>query len=267
MASGKRTAIPPERRLICDIVGIAQQMPLVPLAMTIDVAELARCRRRASPQISWAVVMMRAMALVSREFPALRTVYVPLPWPHFYEHPESIAMLAINREIEGQPWLLCARFHQPENHSLVQLQQIYDRYRESPPMSVRQIRHQVRFAKLPWLLRKAGWMIMTRCSAAGKVRMMGTFGMSPSRTRSIHGTWHLGPLTTTLGFDPYCVDGQCHVTLTFDHRILDGLPAAEVLHRLGNVLRNQMCNELRALDPATEEQGPMQPVPAQRRAA
>ncbi len=222
----------------------------------MDLSELANWRRKARPYISWAVIKMRAYALVAREHPLLRRLYVPLPTPHYYEHPESIAMLAVNREVNGHSRLLIARFTQPENHSLVQLQSKYDDYRRLPLSELKQLRAQVRFSRMPAPLRKFSWHLMTGWMPRGRARMMGTFGMSPSGTRSIDGTWHLGPTTTTLGYDPYCVDGKARVTLTFDHRVLDGLPAATVLQTLGDVLKTQMRNELvmlaRTKRPATE---------------
>ena len=43
----------------------------------------------------WAAIFVKAFALVAREQPILRTLYVKLPWPGFYELPRSVAMVAI----------------------------------------------------------------------------------------------------------------------------------------------------------------------------
>lgn len=244
MARGKSVSMTNDRRLVCDVIAIARQMPIAPIERTIELAELVHLKRMARPRISWPVLMMRAYAIVARDNPLLRRVYVGLPRQHYYEHPENVCVLTISREVDGREQLIFARFNQPENYSLAQLQEQFDNYRRLPARQIKHFRHQIRFSKMPWLVRRFGWSLLTRWMPASRAKLMGTFGMSLSGFRNTLGTWHLGPCTTTLGYDQFCIKGNARLTLTFDHRVLDGKPAVDVLESLRAVLQGQMCAEL-----------------------
>jgi len=236
-----------DRRLVCDIIDIARKIPTAPVHCEIDVTELKQLRRQTSEAISWQVIMMRAFALLSREMPKLRQLYAPWPRPHIYQHPESVCLLTVAREHQGQERLFFARFCQPENLSLIQLQAQFDHYRKAPINEIRQLKHQLRFARMPWLIRKIGWTLLTHVMPGSRARQMGTFGMSLSGFRQVRGSYHLSPCTSTLGYDQLCRKGKAYVTLTFDHRILDGKPAVDVLGRLADVLKNQVTAEFRMI--------------------
>lgn len=253
MVRGKSIAMTHDRRLVCDLVEIARRMPIAPIERTLELSELARLRRRARPKISWQVLMMRAYALVARDNPLLRRVYVGWPREYYYEHPENVCLLTISREVEGENQLIFARFNQPENHSLAQLQEQFDNFRSLPLDQIKHFKHQVRFSKMPRFLRRIGWSLLMNWMPASRAKLMGTFGMSLSGLRDTYGTWHLGPGTTILGYDQFCADGFARLTLTFDHRVLDGKPAFDVLASLNSVLRGQMCNELKMMCPPKTE--------------
>lgn len=244
---GRTIPLSTDRRLVCDVINIANRMPTAPIRCDIDVTEIKHLRRLTGTRISWQVIMMRAFALVSRDVPELRQLYAPLPRPHIYEHHESVCLMTIARKYKGRERLFFARFCQPENYSLIQLQEIFENYRRAPIQNIRQLRHQIRFARMPWLIRKIGWSILTHLWPASRARQMGTFGMSLSSYRDVSGTFHLGPCTATLGYDQLCRKGKAYVTLTFDHRVLDGKPAIDVLNRLALVLKNQVTAEMRMI--------------------
>jgi hypothetical protein len=249
MARGKTVPMTNDRRLVCDVIDVARKMPIVPVERTMDLSELVRLRRLARPKITWPVIFMRAYAVVARDNPLLRRIYVPLPRQYYYEHPESVCLLTISRKIEGREQLVFARFSQPENCSLAELQARFDDVRRRPLRDLKQMRHQIRFSNMPWLVRKLGWSLMTNWMPASRAKQMGTFGMSPSSIRDTHGTWHLGPCTTILGYEQFINNGLARITLTFDHRVVDGKPAADVLEALRVVLLGQMCDELRMMCP------------------
>jgi len=58
----------------------------------------------------------------------LRQAYLRWPWPHLYQHPYSVAMLAVNRADTAGERLYWGRFIQPETLSLLELQKRLDRY-------------------------------------------------------------------------------------------------------------------------------------------
>ena len=244
MKRGRYIPLPNDQRLVCDIINLARKTPFAPVQVEVDLRELSRLRRRCTPRIAWPVIVMRAYALVSREIPELRQVYSPFPWPRIYQHDESVCLMAIYRQEGDQRCLRFARFCQPENHSLLQLQQQFDDLRKLPLSQLRSLRHQARFAALPFWIRRLGWKVLTHLMPASRARQMGTFGMSLSGVGRVKGTYHLSPATSTVGYDPLCRRGQAHLTLTFDHRILNGKPAQEVLEALVSMLKDRVRNEL-----------------------
>ncbi len=247
MARGKNIPMTGQRSIVCDLTDIARRAPLVPIQRKIDVSDLRDWRSRVRPRISWQVIMMRAYALTSMQNPVLRQSYVPFPWPHFYQHHESVCLLMVQRQVEGVDRLMFARFARPEYYSLLQLQEIFNELRRRPIDQIRQLQHQVWFARLPWLIRKVAWRLMTDWLPARRATHMGTFGMSLSTLRGTHGTFHLGPCSTILGYDQLCRDGTARITLTFDHRILDGKPAMDALDSFRKHLQTTIRNELRDL--------------------
>src|ERR1700722_5660089 len=76
----------------------------------------ARAKAKSPP--GWAAVFVKAFAIVAKEEPALRTLYVKLPWPHFFELPRSVAVVAVARVEEGEESILREKAPAPEEHSL-----------------------------------------------------------------------------------------------------------------------------------------------------
>src|SRR5205807_9562281 len=70
-----------------------------------------------------------------RSRPGLRQTFMRWPWTHLYQHPHSVAMLAVNRtEREGER-LFWGRFLQPETRPLTELQAALDRYKHQSTRS------------------------------------------------------------------------------------------------------------------------------------
>ena len=178
MPRGIRKKLANDRALVSDIVEIARRMPLAPLIREIDLSVIEKARKSVRSKISWTALMMKAYSLVAAERPELRQVYVPFPWPHIYQHPENVAMLTVTRNLPEGPRLFFARFAQPENQTLVDIQKRFDLMRRSPINEVKQFRHQKRFARWPKSIRRIAWWSMTNLMPAKLVQQIGTFGMS-----------------------------------------------------------------------------------------
>ncbi len=188
-------------------------------------------------------MMMKAYGIVAARNPQLRQMYVGCPWPHLYEHGQSVCMLTVAREYRGEERLFFARFSQPNLQSLVQLQEQYEHFRRAPVESIPQFLHQIRFAAAPGFLRRLGWWTMFNLWPQKRATHVGTFGMSLSRFKEATGSFHLGPNTSVLGIDGHPRSGQSRILLTFDHRVLDGKPATDVMEDLKKALQTAITNE------------------------
>lgn len=235
------------RTLVTDIANIASKMPMAPLLRVYDLEDVARLRNRSRPRISWTVLFLKAYGIVSERNPQLRQVYAPLPFPHIYTHPQNVALVTIMRVVDDETRLYFARFHRPEEVSLVKLQQQYDEFRKTPIDQLRHFKRQDLLASMPWIVRKLVWGLLTHVWPSKRAANLGTFGLSLSGFKSNVGFFHLGPNTTVLGCDPFPRKGKNRVTLTFDHRILDGKPAADALDDLQRAFANEITAELKSL--------------------
>ena len=244
---GRRLKLSNGRRLVCDVVRLAQKIPAYGLIRDIDISAIDELRRRISPRLSWTVIMMKAYARVATYTPQLRQHYVSFPWGHIYQHHCSIATMVINREHEGEERLFFARFHAPETFSLTELQERYDHFRTAPIAQVKQFQHQISFARAPALLRRIGWWIMINAWPIKGPKHLGTFGVAVSKFRDIHGTQHLSPAPSTIGVDLVSRGGISHTVGTFDHRIFDAWLAGKVLVDLSRELNGPIRDELQQM--------------------
>jgi hypothetical protein len=234
--------------LVCDLLQFARHVPLFPLERSCALGELSELRASVSPRISWSVLFLKAYGLLSAEYRPLRQAYLRWPWPHLYEHPCSIGMLAVNRREPEEERLYWGRFIQPEATPLTRMQASLDRYKTGPTASV--FRRQQRFSRVPTLLRRMGWWLTLNLSGAKRAKRVGTFGLSTVAGAGAVNYYHPTCLTTSLTYGPIDRNGEVPVTLLFDHRVTDGSCIARALADLEAILQGPISRELRGLPAA-----------------
>lgn len=247
MPKGKRIRLTNGRQLVDDVISMAQRIPTAGIGAQYSTEEIASLRRLTRPKISWNVLYLKAYSLVASQLPELNQIYVKFPWPHLYQHGSVVCMMTVIREFQGEHRLFFARFCNAHQQSLESLQERYNHLMDAPVESIRQFRHQIRFAKFPRLLRRLGWHIMFDWWPSKRASHVGTIGMSFSGYRGVYGNRHLGPATSILGVDPTPRNGKSRLTLTFDHRILDGIPAATTLDSIHRTINSTIKAELQQL--------------------
>src|ERR1700688_2408439 len=94
------------RRLVADLMHASICVPFVSLTPPLSIRPLLEARALAAQRPGWAAIFVKAFSLVAKEQPVLRTLYAKWPWPHFYELPRSVAMVAIARIEDGQDCVL-----------------------------------------------------------------------------------------------------------------------------------------------------------------
>ena len=73
------------RALVLDGLHFARQVPLFPVEQQFDLREVSRLRSGQARRISWAVLFLKAYAIVAREHSPLRQAYLRWPWPRLIE--------------------------------------------------------------------------------------------------------------------------------------------------------------------------------------
>ena len=242
---GRTYRLTSARSLVLDVAHIAQKVPTFPVERWFDLGAVAEARSQAHPRISWVTLFIKAYGLASRQLPQLRTHYLKYPTPRFYQSPGSVIALSINRFYEGQDRLFWGRFPQPENLRLVDLQHQLDEYCQGDVAEV--FKRQMVAARLPALLRRAGWWWRLNFQPRQRARRLGTGSISVLAGQGVYNRLHPCILTSTIAYGPLQSDGRMWVTLQCDHRVIDGVAAAEGLNLLEAVLKNDLLAELQLL--------------------
>lgn len=242
---GRTFRLTSSRSLVLDIAQIAKNVPSFPVERWFDMEAVAQARAQASPRISWVTLFVKAYGLASRHMPQLRTHYLKYPLPHFYQSSGSVISVTINRFFEGHDRLFWGRFYQPENLRLVDLQRQLDTYCQGDVQEV--FKRQMLAARLPTMMRRFFWWWRLNFQPRERARRLGTGSISVLAGQGVYNRLHPCILSSTLAYGPLQSDGRMWVTLQCDHRVIDGVAAAEALNTFERVLRSELLAELELL--------------------
>jgi hypothetical protein len=257
--SGRNVSLSPPRRFMCDLLYFARQVPTVPVQRAMNLAAVVAARRRALSRPSWCTLFTKAYARVAAARPELRRSYLAFPRAHLYEHPHSVASIAIERRWHEEDAVFFAHLRAPEKQDLLKLDAALRRFKHEPLASVGMYRRMARLGRLPWPLRWLVWWTTLNGSGYRRARQLGTFGVSVYSSLGCESLHPLSPLTTTLNYGVISPQGDVTVRLVYDHRVLDGATVARALLDLERVLNQDIFEELRALRPVGKARGPRRP--------
>src|SRR5436309_2207744 len=147
------------RRLVADLMHASTRVPFVSLTRPLNVRVLQEARAQAAQRPGWAAIFVKAFALVAKEQPVLRTLYVKWPLPAFYELPRSVAMVAIARIEDGQDCVLPQKVAAPDEMPLAEVDALIRHAKAAPIDEVPAFRKILRTTRLPLALRRLFWAI------------------------------------------------------------------------------------------------------------
>jgi hypothetical protein len=242
---GRLLPLTAPRRLICDLVHFARRTPTVPVQRRMRLAPLAEARARQPRPVRWCTLFTKAFARVAAVVPELRRAYLSFPRPRLYEHPHSVASVAVERRYRGDNVVLFTRLVRPEDLPLCELDGLLRRAKEDPVESIRSFSRALAVSRLPSWLRRPLWWVALNCSGYRRARWLGTFGVSTYSGLGAESLHPLSPLTATLNYGVIGRGGSVAVRITYDHRVLDGATVARALARMEAVLNRDLAGELR----------------------
>jgi hypothetical protein len=246
-ASGRSIAVSPFRRLVIDLMHFSQQVPAVTIDRRMDLSELIAARKVCMPKPTWTAMFMKAYAIVALHQPLLRTSYMKFPWPRFYEHPRNIACANFSQKHLGEDIVLQTQIRCPENRSLREIDAIVQQLKDAPVAQCDAFRRVMKLASWPMPIRR--FIIWATLNVFGRRRAhnLGTYGITSVADKGA-GVLNLVPLlTSTLHYGLFDPDGCINVRLAFDHRVIDGAPAAEALAHLERTLLGEILEEVHSL--------------------
>ena len=239
----RKISIP--RRLVADLMYASVRVPFVSLTRTVQVRQLLEARAQAASPPGWAAIFVKAFAVVAREQPVLRTLYVKWPWPSFYELPRSVAMVAIARTQDGEDCVLPQRITAPDEVPLSQVDALIRQAKEAPIETVPAFRKMLRVTRLAMPLRRLLWTIGLNLGRQ-RANFFGSFGVTSVAAYGPGELHALSPGPYVLSYGMLRGDQSLDVVLRWDHRITDAAPMAEALTRLEQVLNGEIAAEIRS---------------------
>jgi hypothetical protein len=232
------------RRLVTDLLQFAASVPGATLERRMDLSRLVEARHSRSPSPTWSAIFIKAYSLVAARTPILRTSYMKFPWPRFYEHPVNIATLNVDRQVNDEHVILQVHIPSPETHTLDALDALINDYQQQPVEKIAAYRTAVRMSHVPWPLRQWLWWGALNVFGATRCHHFGTFCITSVGAQG-SGILHVPTLlTSTLHYGMFGSNGELAMRLTFDHRVLDGAKAAQVLADLEEILLGEIVREV-----------------------
>ena len=233
------------RRLMTDLLHFSHQVPSIPVERNMKLAAVLEARELASPRPSWCSLFAKAWGMACAAHPPLRRAYVGFPWPRLYQHPLSVASIAVERPYGNENAVFFLHVSQPETCPLAELDARIKRFKDRPLGSTASMRRHLLVARQPRPVRRLLWWAALNLSGRQRARLMGTFGLSVYSSLGAESLHPTCLLTSTLTYGVIEPDGSVPVRVSYDHRTLDGATVARALADLERFLTHEILAELR----------------------
>jgi hypothetical protein len=233
------------RRFVADLMHASVRVPFVSVSRPFHIRRLVEARAQTARPPGWAAIFVKAFALVAKEEPVLRTLYVKWPWPGFYELPRSIGMVAIARVEDGQECVLSQKVIAPEELPLSQIDAVI-RYAKTAPLEEIPFFRTIRWTThLPLPFRRLLWMIGLNIGRQ-RANFFGSFGVTSIAPYGDGELQALNPGPFLLSYGAEEPDHRIGVVIRWDHRLTDAALIVRALTRLEQVLNTEISAELLA---------------------
>jgi hypothetical protein len=233
------------RRLIVDLMHASRQVPFVSLRRTLAIRPLAEARSASMVRPGWAAIFAKAFSLVARDEPVLRTLHIDWPWPHFYELPRSVGMIAIARKENGEDCVMPQKIAAPDELSLAAVDALIRHAKIAPTNEIPAFRKMLRATRMPLPLRRLIWAIGLSIGRQ-RANYFGSFGITSVAAFGAGELDALSPGPFVISYGTLRPDQTIDVVIRWDHRVTDAAMMAKVLSRLEQVLNTRIAAELLA---------------------
>jgi hypothetical protein len=231
------------RRFLADLMHASISVPFVSLRRTLHIRQLIEARGMMAQPPGFAAIFVKAFCLVARDEPVLRTLYAKWPWPHFYELPRSVGMIAIARVEDGQDCVLPQKVAAADELPLTEVDALIRHAADTPIEQVAAFRKILRVTRLPLPLRRLFWMLGLNFGRQ-HANWFGSFGVTSVAAYGAGELHALSPGPFILSYGVVEPDRTVDVVIRWDHRITDAALIAKALTRLEQVLNTEIAAEL-----------------------
>ncbi|QFG20248.1 2-oxo acid dehydrogenase subunit E2 [Actinomadura sp. WMMB 499] len=159
--------------------------------------------------------------------------------PTVARYPAAHGKVTLDKTLNGRRVVLAAVVADTDRASLEEIQRRVDHFRDGDPDTMPEFAGVRVLHRLPWPLRTLAYRLGSR-PLARRPEVLGTFAVTSLGHRPVDGFHSVGGTTVTLGLGrvldrPVVRDGAVAVapimrlSLAFDHRVIDGAEAADLL--------------------------------------
>lgn len=242
---GRYFALSPARKLVWDILDAGMKVPLATVERRVNVSDLLDARAVAVPRPTWNSIFTKAYAKVTAVTPELRRLFIRWPWGRLYEHPQNVAVIAVEVDYRGEQVIVANSVNRPEERSLLDLDQRLFDLKKDPTKSKWFLRSMMA-SRLPKTLRRLLWATLD-WSGGRRARVLGTFGVTSTAFAGAGIAKIITPVAHVLSYGVIEPNGDVVVSISFDHRIMDGAAPARALVLMEKVMNSEILSELRGL--------------------
>ncbi len=247
LAKGKRRLLSRPRRLLGDLLHFAKQIPSIPVQRRMRLDQLSLARRGCVVRPRWVTLFAVAFARLAAREHRLRQSYLKFPFPHLYEHPESIATIAVERQWRDEETVFFAKLYAPDKQPIGLLDQHLNYFKNAPFDEIDEFKLGMLISRLWQPIRRFAWWCGLNILGDLRGRVFGTFGVSVYSGMGAESLHPISPLTCLLNYGQIEPNGEVDVRLIYDHRVLDGAYVGRMMGRLEEILNTEIAADLRRL--------------------
>ncbi|MFB6889763.1 2-oxo acid dehydrogenase subunit E2 [Kitasatospora sp. NPDC056327] len=248
----KITAIAGERRPTLHFLREIRSASPVFLGTDIDMSAVLH-HRDTVHKYSYVTYVLHAAARVLAEHPEANAAIRGAGRPRIAHHTAVNGKFTMDRTVNGRRVVLSAVLPDLERTGLAGIQRQIDHYRDGDPELMPEFAGTRLLRRLPWPLGGLLFRLGVR-PLARRGTVLGTFAVTSLGHRPVDDFYSVGGTTVTLGVGrvaerPVVRDARVEaapvmrLSLTFDHRVIDGAEAADVLAGLKDALENFTTGE------------------------
>ena len=189
-------------------------------------------------RVTITAILLKAIGIAQRTHPLSRTNV--LPWGRRVVLNDIVAGFTVERFIDSDPFVFFGSIESPDTKPIEEIASELQAYAEKDIAELPQLVLEHRFTRMPWFFRRIILWLALRYPSI-RLRYLGaTFGLSSLGSLGVHAVTGPCVATSTFGVGaieqrPVVRNGAVEIcpmmtlTLSFDHRVMDGAPAARFL--------------------------------------
>ena len=240
----RSSPVPLHRRWIADIIHVGRKAHTVGADLVVNVAAAAAARTARQPAVSWVSMWVRAVGIVARNRPELRTAYLPFPWPRMYVHPSMAVTVMIERQWQGAPAVFAQPIPNVDTRTVSEIDDVFVPLKSLPVENVGAFRHIIRISGFPLPLRRMLWGIAHGWSGRLRSKYLGSAAINSLPRTRIRITQIASPCSFLIYFGQAAPNGDMPVQVFWDHRVTDAIEVDRLFREIEAALNGAVVAEL-----------------------